>query len=72
MIPKLVYLNLRDDVVTQVVKAKFLSKPQPYPSGVSQGQIKPQWDPKRALGPAIFLVLANWEFNLPIIPMAEI
>ena len=29
MIPKLVYLNLRDDVVTQVVNAKFLSKPQP-------------------------------------------
>ena len=29
IIPKFVYLNLREDVETQVVKAKFLSRPHP-------------------------------------------
>ena len=49
-------MKFLEDVVMQVVNAKFLSNPQPYPSGVSQGQIIPQWDPNKALGPAIFLV----------------
>lgn len=69
--PKLLHLNFLHEVVMQVVMAKFFTSPQPYPSGVSHGQIIPQWLPNNALGPAIFLVFSNWEFNLVIIPIAE-
>lgn len=72
MIPKLFHLKFLEEVVMHVVRAKFLTKPHPYPSGVSQGQIIPQWLPSRALGPAIFLVFSNCEFNLVIIPIADI
>jgi len=42
IIPKLLYRKFLQEVVIHVVKARFFTKPHPYPSGVSQGQIMPQ------------------------------
>ena len=46
-------------VVTWASKARFFTKPQDSPSGVSEGQIIPQWEGWSALGPDIFLVFSN-------------
>ena len=59
-------------VVTCVVSAKFLTRPQDSPSGVSDGQSMPQWEGCKALGPEILRVFSNWELILVIIPSVEI
>lgn len=58
-------------VVTCVVRAKFLTRPQDSPSGVSDGQSIPQWEGYKALGPEILRVFSNWELILVIIPRVE-
>ena len=51
--------SLGESVVTWVVRAKCFTKPQLAPSGVSEGQITPQWEGYSALGPLIFLSFWN-------------
>ena len=58
-------------VVTCVVRAKFFTRPQDSPSGVSDGQSMPQWEGCRARGPLIFLVFSNCELTLVIMPIQE-
>jgi hypothetical protein len=58
--------------VTCVVRAKFLTRPQLSPSGVSEGHKTPQCDGYKARGPEIFLVFSNYELILVIIPIEEI
>lgn len=59
-------------VVIWVIRARFLTRPQASPSGVSLGQSTPHWLGWRARGPLTFLVFSNWEDMRVIIPKAEI
>ena len=58
-------------VVMCVIKAKFFTRPQDSPSGVSEGHNIPHCEGCKDLGPLTFLVFSNWELTLVIIPSAE-
>ena len=58
--------------MTCVQRAKFLTKPQDSPSGVSLGHTIPQLLGYKALGPPIFLVFSTILVILVIIPIQEI
>ena len=46
-------------VVICVIRARFLTRPQASPSGVSDGQSIPNCEGCKARGPATFLVFSN-------------
>jgi hypothetical protein len=51
-------------VVMWVMRARFLTRPQLSPSGVSLGQSIPHWEGWSDRGPLTFRVFSNWEFTL--------
>mmetsp|Transcript_34578 Transcript_34578/g.97517 ORF Transcript_34578/g.97517 Transcript_34578/m.97517 type:complete len:204 (-) Transcript_34578:560-1171(-) len=58
-------------VVTCVISARFLTRPQLSPSGVSLGHSMPHCEGCRARGPLTFLVFSNCDVMRVIIPRAE-
>ena len=51
-------------VVMWVIRARFLTRPQLSPSGVSLGQSMPHCEGCSERGPLTFRVFSNWEFTL--------
>ena len=58
-------------VVTCVMRARFLTRPQLSPSGVSDGHSIPHWLGCRARGPLTLRVFSNWLVMRVIMPRAE-
>mmetsp|Transcript_9841 Transcript_9841/g.30835 ORF Transcript_9841/g.30835 Transcript_9841/m.30835 type:complete len:339 (-) Transcript_9841:1235-2251(-) len=58
-------------VVTCVISARFLTRPQLSPSGVSLGHSMPHCEGCSARGPLTFRVFSNWDVMRVIIPSAE-
>mmetsp|Transcript_98 Transcript_98/g.181 ORF Transcript_98/g.181 Transcript_98/m.181 type:complete len:202 (-) Transcript_98:1792-2397(-) len=58
-------------VVTCVISARFLTRPQASPSGVSEGHNMPHWEGCRARGPDTLRVFSNCDVMRVIMPSAE-